>query len=131
MTMPRWRTQTWAFIIFNVVMVGLVWLVLSSFLDSSYSCDHIPYGSDRTACAMSAGFSGAIEVWVERLAIATIVIIWSIGFIVIGTAWLVGRGGRAPDTSRPDGLQEHLHEDSKEAEAPSEETQDDASDADD
>jgi hypothetical protein len=24
MTMPRWRTQTWAFLILNVVMVGLV-----------------------------------------------------------------------------------------------------------
>lgn len=28
--MPRWRTSTWAFLIFNVVMVGLVVVVFGN-----------------------------------------------------------------------------------------------------
>jgi hypothetical protein len=64
-TPPGWRTEKWAFIIFNVVMVGLVWLVLSS------------------------DFMGGLIV--VYLGFVAVVIIWPIGAIVLGKAWLVGR----------------------------------------
>ena len=92
MTMPRWRLTTWAFLILNVVMVGLAGLVLFDPFAPSSSCDHIPYGveyaSDRTACAMGAGLGGAVESFFRM---AAIVIVWPIGLIIIGIAWATTR----------------------------------------
>ena len=104
MAMPRWRHATWAFLIFNVVMVGIVLLVLWSVLDLSSSCDHLPsgpeYANDHTACTMGAGLGAAVRFWLWMLAVA---IIWPIGLIVIAIAWLKGRDVRGGHMPRPTG----------------------------
>jgi hypothetical protein len=74
LTMPRWRTATWAFLIFNVVMVGLV-LAVGGIADSQTN----PGG----------GFV------VAMLRMTAVVIVWPIGLVTIGIAWVKGRrGGR-------------------------------------
>ena len=131
MTMSRWRLATKAFLIFNLAMVGLVLAVLWSVFGSS-PCDLIPngpgYANDHTACAMGEGFAGAFRFIYGMAAIA---VLWPIGLIIIVIAWVRGRGGRARRASHLDALREHLRGGTMEAEAPTEETQDDAPDADD
>ena len=79
MTMPRWRTSTWAFLIFNVVMMGLVFAVLGSV-------------ESRTT------FGGVMVVFSLGM---SLVVIWLIGLLVIGVTWLRGRprdGAHGPAT---------------------------------
>ena len=84
--MRDWRPPTWAFIIFNIVMVGLVLLVLSSAFDPASSCEHVQ--GDRTACALGAGYGRAFTL---IFGLGAIVITWPIGLVAIGVAWLKGR----------------------------------------
>ncbi len=86
--MLRWRTRTWAFIIWNVVMAAL--LVSNLWGDR---CGDMPYGSSRTACTMGAAF----EILFAFLAI---VIIWPIGLVVIGKAWPRPKGPPMPRITR-------------------------------
>jgi hypothetical protein len=65
MKMPRWRTSTWAFLIFNVVMVGLVVVVFG-------------YVGSQTS-----GLGGML---VFAFGMLPIVVIWPIGLLVIGVA---------------------------------------------
>ncbi len=90
--MPRWRLMTWAFLVFNVLMVGVLGLVLWDPFDPS-SCDHIPYGSDSTACAMGAGLGDAVE---SVFRVVAIVLVWSMGLIILGIAWVATRNN-GPD----------------------------------
>ena len=81
MTMPRWRTQTWAFIIFNVVMVVLV---LGAF-------DSVGSQTDVHD-----------QIGVLLLGLGLVVIIWPIGLLVLAVAWLRNRPrGGAPGPATP------------------------------
>ena len=92
--MSRWRLTTWLFLIFNVVMVGVVLLLLWSTVGPSPPvCDHLS-GNDRTACAMAEGLGGGYQKAIQLLfGLGTVAIVWPIGLIIIATAWLRGRGG--------------------------------------
>jgi hypothetical protein len=65
MKMPRWRTSTWAFLIFNVLMVGLVLVVFDN------------------AGSQAPGAGGMLAF---AFAMFHIVVIWPIGLLVIGVA---------------------------------------------
>jgi hypothetical protein len=79
MTMPRWRLTMWAFLMFNVVMVGLMWLFLWLVLNSSSWCDYEP-----GACAWRLGLFDAVR------GLVAVAIVWPIGVVVIWSVWLHG-----------------------------------------
>jgi hypothetical protein len=80
MTMPRWRPATWAFIIFNVAMVGLAFAVFDS------------VGSQTSVHD---------QIGVLLLGLGLVIFIWPIGLLVLAVAWLRGRprdGAHGPAT---------------------------------
>jgi hypothetical protein len=80
MKMSRWRTSTWAFIGWNVLMVGLVLAVGGR------------AGSET---------SGVDQTWTFAFLIVPVVFIWPIGLLVIGVARLLNRlrgGAQGPPT---------------------------------
>lgn len=78
--MPRWRKATWALVLFSVLM--LVWIVggVSSVSDN---CDGLS-GTDLTACQAGTAIGGG-------LGVTFLIIIWFIGFLVLGLIWLMSR----------------------------------------
>jgi len=77
MTMARWRPETWAFIIFNVVMVGLVLAVFGS------------VGSQTSVHD---------QIGVLFLGLGLAIFIWPIGLLVLAVAWLRNRPPPGPAT---------------------------------
>jgi hypothetical protein len=101
MTMLRWRTETWVFIIWNAVAVGVLGLLYANTVGSP--CDGPP---NTSAC----GMAGLVDVLMFIVGLLAVAIVWLIGLIVIGIDWWKGRGGKARDTSHAKAAQERPSE---------------------
>jgi hypothetical protein len=77
---PRWRKATWALAVFNVL--ALVWL-LSGIIGASNNCSGLSGGA-LSGCQAGTAIGAGIGV-------TLIVIIWFIGFMVLGLVWLMSR----------------------------------------
>lgn len=78
--LPRWRKATWALAVFN--LLALIWLV-SGIVGVSNNCPGLT-GSNLAACQAGTAIGAGIGV-------TFIVIIWFIGFMVLGLVWLMSR----------------------------------------
>ena len=77
--MPHWRKATWALLIWTVVMI--IWVVGGSMAAGNTACDPI---LSQATCDAAKAIGGGIGVTI-------IIIIWFIGFIVLGLIWLMSR----------------------------------------
>jgi len=78
--MPRWRKATWAILIFSALM--LIWIIAGVSANSN-NCAGMT-GDALTTCQAGTAIGGGIGV-------TLIVIIWFVGFIVLGLIWLMSR----------------------------------------
>ena len=92
--MPRWRKATWALLIFSVLM--LVWIV-GGIGALSDSCGGMT-GDELEACQAGTAIGGGIGV-------TFLIILWFIGFIVLGLIWLMSRPKDNVLLYGPDGQQ--------------------------
>lgn len=78
--MPRWRKATWAIVLFSALM--LIWIVVgvSSVSDNCAGMS----GQDLVNCQAATAIGGGIGV-------TFLVIVWFLGFIVLGLIWLMSR----------------------------------------
>jgi hypothetical protein len=74
--MPRWRKATWAIVVWTILMA--VWVVAGA----GAASDLPPAGSEAEQAGRAIG---------AGLGITLIIIIWFIGFIVLGLIWLMSR----------------------------------------
>jgi hypothetical protein len=77
--MPRWRFEAWGLIGLGV---GFLLVVAAPYVLDP--CGGMPYGSERTACAMGGGLFFA-------MIIGGAFIVWLVGSIVLLVSWLVRR----------------------------------------
>ena len=75
---PSPRGETAALIFIALVSALVVWFALSP----SGSCDHLPYGSERTACGWEVAMGGLLLVWLATVA-------WVLASLVLGATWVV------------------------------------------
>lgn len=80
---PHWRKATWALAIFNVLI--LIWLI-AGIAATSNECPGMTDGQLSICQAGTAVGAG--------LGVTLIVIIWFIGFVVLGLVWLMSRPSR-------------------------------------
>lgn len=78
--MPKWRKATWALLIWNVLMV--IWLIGGLGSVGNNCAGQV--GDSLTACQAGTAIGAGIGV-------TFIIIIWFIGFIVLGLVWLMSR----------------------------------------
>jgi hypothetical protein len=78
--MPHWRKATWALLIWNVLII--IWLV-SGVGSVSNNCSNLT-GAELQGCQAGTAIGAGIGV-------TFIIIIWFIGFIVLGLIWLMSR----------------------------------------
>ncbi|HVC76639.1 MAG TPA: hypothetical protein VND96_08995 [Candidatus Micrarchaeaceae archaeon] len=78
--LPRWRKATWALAVFN--LLALIWLV-SGIAATSNECPGLS-GTDLSACQAGTAIGAGIGV-------TFIVILWFIGFVVLGLVWLMSK----------------------------------------
>jgi hypothetical protein len=78
--MPRWRKATWAIVLFSALM--LVWIVAGVGAVSNNCAGKT--GDALVACQAGTAIGGGIGVTI-------LVVIWFIGFIVLGLIWLMSR----------------------------------------
>jgi hypothetical protein len=78
--MPRWRKATWALLIWTV-LIG-IWLV-AGVAGVSNNCAG-QTGDALTACQAGTAIGGGIGVTI-------ILVIWFVGFIVLGLIWMMSR----------------------------------------
>ena len=77
---PHWRKATWALALFNALI--LFWLV-SGLAATSDSCSGLG-GDSLSACQAGTAIGGG-------LAVTFILIVWFMGFVVLGLIWLMSR----------------------------------------
>jgi hypothetical protein len=92
--MPRWRKATWALVIFSLLM--LLWIVVGV-AGVSDNCAGMT-GQELETCQAATAIGGGIGVTV-------LIIIWFIGFIVLGLIWLMSRPKDNVIVHGPDGQQ--------------------------
>jgi hypothetical protein len=78
--MPRWRKATWALVIFSVLM--LIWIATGIGAVSN-ECGGLT-GTELETCQAATAIGGGIGV-------TFLVVVWFIGFIVLGLIWLMSR----------------------------------------
>ena len=78
--MPRWRKATWALVIWNILMV--IW-VAGGIGATSDNC--VGETGEALELCQSATAVGA------GIGVTFIIIIWFIGFIVLGLVWVMSR----------------------------------------
>ncbi len=78
--MPRWRKATWALLIWTVLMA--VWIGTGIAATGNNCAGQV--GDALTTCQAGTAIGGGI-------AVTFIVIIWFLGFIVLGLIWLMSR----------------------------------------
>ena len=78
--MPRWRKATWALVLFSGLM--LVWIV-AGVGGLSDNCAGLT-GQELDLCEAGTVIGGGIGV-------TFLVVIWFIGFIVLGLIWMMSR----------------------------------------
>lgn len=92
---PHWRKATWAIVIWTVL--AILWIVAgaSNVASTPQDCGVLDQATCDAATAAGAG-----------IGITLILIIWFLGFIVLGLVWLMSRPGSttyelyAPDGGR-------------------------------
>jgi hypothetical protein len=92
--MPHWRKATWALVIWNVLM--LIWLVTGIGAVGNNCAGEA--GDALTACQAGTAIGAGIGV-------TFIIVIWFIGFIVLGLVWLMSRPKDNVIVYGPDGQQ--------------------------
>ena len=92
--MPHWRKATWALVIFSALMA--VWIG-SGIAATSNNCAG-EVGDALQLCQAGTAIGGGI-------AVTFIVILWFIGFIVLGLIWLMSRPKDNVLMHGPDGQQ--------------------------
>lgn len=92
--MPRWRKATWALVLFSVLM--LIWIV-AGVGGVSNNCDGLT-GNELTNCQAATAIGGGIGV-------TFLIILWFIGFIILGLIWLMSRPKENVVVYGPDGQQ--------------------------
>ncbi|MEP7227251.1 MAG: hypothetical protein ABI785_07815 [Gemmatimonadales bacterium] len=97
--MPRWRKATWAIVVFSALM--LVWIVAGVGAVSD-SCAG-KTGDALVACEAGTAIGGGI-------AVTFLIVIWFIGFIVLGLIWLMSRPKDNVVVYGPDGQQVNVSE---------------------
>ena len=92
--MPRWRKATWAIVLFSALM--LIWIVVgvSSVSDNCAGMS----GQALENCQAATAIGGGIGV-------TFLVIVWFLGFIVLGLIWLMSRPKDNVMVYGPDGQQ--------------------------
>jgi len=78
--MPRWRKATWAILLFSGLM--LVWIIGGVGAVSDNCAGKT--GSALEACQAGTAIGGGI-------AVTFIIVIWFIGFVVLGLIWMMSR----------------------------------------
>jgi hypothetical protein len=97
--MPRWRKATWALLIFNLLI--LVWIVTGVGAVSNECGGKI--GDALTTCQAGTAIGAG-------LGITFIIILWFIGFIVLGLIWIMSRPKHNVVVYGPDGQQVNVTE---------------------
>ena len=92
--MPRWRKATWVLLIWNVLM--LIWVV-TGIGGVSNNCAG-ETGDALTACQAGTAIGAGIGV-------TFLIVIWFIGFIVLGLIWLMSRPKENVVVFGPEGQQ--------------------------
>ena len=93
--MPRWRKATWALLIWTVLAV--IWIAAGA-----GSVGELPAtGSEAEQAGRAIG---------AGLGITFIIIIWFLGFIVLGLVWLMSRPKDNVLLYGPEGQQVHVSE---------------------
>lgn len=96
--LPHWRKATWALVIFNVLM--LILLVTSVNAAGETTCDP----------QLSADLCDAARGIGTGIGVTFLVIIWFIGFIVLGLIWLMSRPKDNVTVYGPEGQQINVSE---------------------
>jgi hypothetical protein len=97
--MPRWRKATWALLIWTALMG--IWIAAGIGAVSN-SCDTLA-GQALETCQAGVAVGGG-------LGVTFIIIIWFIGFIVLGLIWLMSRPKDNVLIYGPDGQQVNVSE---------------------
>lgn len=93
--LPGWRKATWALVIFNVLM--LVWLVTGLNAVGETPCDpNLTAELCDSATAIGAG-----------IGVTFLVIIWFLGFVILGLVWLMSRPKENTVVYSPEGAEVH------------------------
>lgn len=87
--MPRWRKATWALVIWTVLAV--IWIA-----SGIGAVSDLPAGSEAEEAGRAIG---------AGLGVTFIIVIWFIGFIVLGLVWLMSRPKDNVLLYGPDGQQ--------------------------
>lgn len=74
--MPRWRKATWALVIWTVLAILWIWAGTSAVGDMPATGDE----AEGAARAVGAG-----------IGITMIILVWFLGFIILGLIWLMSR----------------------------------------
>lgn len=93
--MPRWRKATWALLIWTVLAV--LWIVVGA----GAAGDMPAAGSEAEAAGRAIG---------AGIGITFIIIIWFLGFIVLGLIWLMSRPKENVVMYGPEGQQVNVSE---------------------
>jgi hypothetical protein len=91
---PKWRKATWALLIWNVLMV--IWIA-GGMSATSDNCDGLS-GNDLSVCQAGTVVGAGIGV-------TFILIIWFLGFVVLGLIWLMSRPKENVVVYGPEGQQ--------------------------
>src|SRR5687768_16986900 len=92
--LPHWRKATWAIAIFTALMG--IWIVTGISNVSNNCAGEV--GQALQACQAGTAIGGGI-------AVTMIVIVWFVGFIVLGLLWLMSRPKDNVLIHGPDGQQ--------------------------
>lgn len=97
--MPRWRKATWALVIWTVLIVLWIFAGTSAVGENCTGESGSALEACRAGTAIGAG-----------LGVTFIIIIWFLGFIVLGLIWLMSRPKDNVVVYGPDGQQVTLSE---------------------
>jgi hypothetical protein len=97
--LPHWRKATWALAIFTALMG--IWVVTGIAGVSNNCASEV--GQALQACQAGTAIGGGI-------AVTFILIVWFIGFIVLGLVWLMSRPKESVVIRGPEGQQVTLSE---------------------
>lgn len=92
--MPKWRKATWALVLWNVLM--LIWIA-SGISASTDNCSGLT-GTDLTACQAGTAIGAGIGV-------TALILLWFLGFVVLGLVWLMSRPKENVVVYGPEGQQ--------------------------
>lgn len=96
--LPKWRKATWALAIWNVLIV--LWIVAGANAAGNASCDP----------TLTADLCDAATTIGTGIGVTIILVIWFIGFIILGLIWLMSRPKDNVTVFGPDGQQVQVSE---------------------